>query len=71
MQKKNTVDVLALPRMVLQEPRENLNHHIFKNVKKSNIIIINNAYNSKTNINKLQEEKESKINRRLQKEGLM
>jgi transposase InsO family protein len=54
---KNTVDI------------EN-DYHILKNIKKTNIIIIKNSFNSKSNVNKQNEEKQSKIQRRLQKEGM-
>ena len=54
---KNTVDIES-------------DKHILKNVKKSNIIIIKNSYNNKVNINKVNDEKETKASRRLRREGI-
>jgi hypothetical protein len=54
---KNTVDI------------EN-DYHILNNVKKSNIKLIKNNQNSKSNVNKALVEKESRIQRRLKREGL-
>ena len=54
---KNTVDIES-------------DKHILKNVKKSNIIILKNSYNNKVNINKVNDEKETKAIRRLRREGI-
>jgi len=55
--KKNTVDI------------EN-DYHILNNIKKDNIKIIKNSYNSKSNVNKQSDERDSRIQRRLRKEGI-
>ena len=54
---KNTVDIES-------------DKHILKNIKKSNIIIIKNSYNNRVNINKGNDEKETKASRRLRREGI-
>lgn len=54
---KNTVDI-------------QYDNNILNKIKKSNILIIKNSFNEKVNVNKAIDEKESKIQRRLQKEGI-